>query len=143
MEFIEIKTLIDITNTDLRRPQHHVTKESNQYRNWITFLQCLGLRCIIDYDYDPIVEEVDVKGLGFGSKYKGPQKVWTFKFNTDVNDGYKDENGQLGLLINDLHQVPVNENLDESINIPKAVFDLADPAWKNTIVVLLDDTTRK
>jgi hypothetical protein len=138
MEIIEVKTLIDITNTNLKRPNTSNDLESNQYRNWTTFLQCLGLRCIISYDRSPIVSNIDIKELGFGSKYKGKQAVWTFRFTPDRSDSYLNNDSRLGLLINDLHQVPIIENLNETINIPKAVFDLSDSNWQNTVVTLLE-----
>ena len=136
MEIIEIKTLIDITNTNLKRPNTLADLESNQYRNWTTFLQCIGLRCIISYDKNPAVATVDIKDLGFGSKYKGKHAVWTFRFTTDRDDSYQHEDNQIGLLINDLHQVPIMEKLNETINIQKAVFDLTSKDWCNTVVTL-------
>jgi hypothetical protein len=76
--------------------------------------------------------------LGFGSKYKGKQAVWTFRFTPDRNDSYLENDNRIGLLINDLHQVPIMEKLNETINIPKAVFDLSDSNWQNTVVTLLE-----
>lgn len=138
METIEIKTLIDITNSGITRPQGDKDFESNQYKNWTTLLQCIGLRCIINYENDPITESVDIKDLKFGSKYKGKHTVWTFRFNTDRDGVYYDGNNNIGLLLQDLHQVPVIKKLSETINIPIAAFDLLDPSWKNTTVVFID-----
>jgi hypothetical protein len=138
MEIIEVKTLIDITNTNLKRPNTTNDLESNQYRNWTTFLQCIGLRCIISYDKSPVVSEQDIKEVGFGSKYKGKQAVWTFRFTPDRSDSYLENNNKIGLLINDLHEVPIIEKLNETINIPKAVFDLTDTNWCNTVVKILE-----
>jgi hypothetical protein len=50
METIEIKTLIDITNTNKARSLAGQEFEHNQFKNWTTLLQCLGLRAIIHYD---------------------------------------------------------------------------------------------
>ena len=36
MEQITIKTLIDVTNTDVRRTNQGTAIEVDQYRNWIT-----------------------------------------------------------------------------------------------------------
>lgn len=138
METIEIKTLIDITNSGVARHKLGLDKEHSQYKNWITLLQCIGLRAIIEYDQDPQVDEVDVKSVGFGTKYKGKHNVWTFRFTTDRSTSYEDETGKLGLLINDLHQVPVIEKLEETINISKAVFELRDNGWCNTLISSVD-----
>ena len=135
MEKIEIKSLIDITKPNVHRPGQGSTLEQNQYKNWTTFQQCIGLRSIISYDDIPTVEEIDVKGMGFGSKFKGKHRVWTFTFYPDRSAAYVDENGNpIGILLNDLHQVPVIEKLTETINTTKAVFDLEDPQHKNIII---------
>lgn len=135
MEKIEIKSLIDITKPNVHRPGQGTTLEQNQYKNWTTFQQCIGLRSIISYDDIPTVEEIDVKGLGFGSKFKGKHRVWTFTFYPDRSSAYMDNNGNpIGMLENDLHQVPVIEKLTETINTFKAVFDLEDPQHKNIII---------
>lgn len=138
METIEIKTLIDITKPNVYRPGQGTALEQSQYKNWITFQQCIGLRCIISYDDIPSVEQTDIKGLGFGNKYKGEHKVWTFTFYPDRAKIYDDENGNpVGLLVSDMHLVPIIEKLTETINISKAVFDLEDPQYKNTIIKAL------
>ena len=138
MEIIEIKTLIDITNSGIARHKLGLDKEHNQYKNWVTLLQCIGLRAIIEYDLDPQVESIDAKSAGFGNKYKGPHNVWTFRFTTDRTTSYADDTGELGLLINDLHEVPVIEKLNETINISKAVFELRDKMWCNTLISLVN-----
>lgn len=135
MEYIEIKTLVDITNTKIIRPNQGTQLEINQQRNFITLLQCAELRSLIEYSDPPTITTVDVKSLGFGSKYKGQQRVWCFRFNTDRSGVYTDSDGNpVGCLIDDLHEVPVIEKLTETINMTKAVFDCKDPANKNVIV---------
>jgi hypothetical protein len=135
MEIIELKTLIDITKPNVHRPGQGTTLEQNQYKNWITLQQCIGLRSNISFESLPEVEELDIKGLGFGNRYKGKHKVWTFTFYPDRSNAYDDGSGNLvALLLNDLHQVPVIENLTETINTTKAVFDLEDPQHKNIII---------
>jgi hypothetical protein len=67
METIEIKTLIDITNTKVSRANQGSTFEFDQFKNFTTLMQCIGLRCIITYDENPQVEEVDLKNLGFAT----------------------------------------------------------------------------
>jgi hypothetical protein len=135
MEQIEIKTLVDITKPQVHRPGQGTLLEQNQFKNWTTLQQCIGLRSIIEYDYPPIVESLDIKNLGFGSKYKGVHKIWTFKFRPDRNLAYDDSQGNIiGLLLADIDQVPIIENLEETINISKAVFDLNNPQYKNIII---------
>ena len=60
METIQIKTLIDITNPKVYRPGQGSMLEQNQYKNWTTFQQCIGLRSLIEYDSNPTSEIVDL-----------------------------------------------------------------------------------
>lgn len=138
MDEIEIKTLIDITKTDVIRPNQGTAFDLNQQRNFITLMQCVELRSIITYDRGPVIEEVDIKSMGFGSKFKGKHRVWTFRFRPDRSGVYSDSFGHpVGALINDLDQVPLIQNLSESINIEKFVFECHDPQHRNTIVELV------
>lgn len=138
MDIIEIKTLVDITCSSQTKFQQGKELEFNQHKNWITLLQCIGLRCIITYDSDPIVEKVDLKNLEFGNKFKGKHNVWTFRFKADRSEAWAGPNSRVDLLISDLHLVPIIGNLNESINNPKAALDTIDISEKNTIVTFID-----
>jgi hypothetical protein len=142
MDFIEIKTLVDITNTRVTRPNQGTQLEYDQSRNFATLLQCVELRSIISYDTPPSVEVVDVKNLTFGNMYTGNHKVWTFTFATDRAGVYFDDRaGVTGLLNNDIDGVPIIKNLTETINMIKAIFNCKDPFSKNTIITAHPGTT--
>lgn len=134
MEIIEIKTLVDITNTKVSRPNQGTAQEYDQFRNFTTLMQCIGLRCVVSYDDSPNVEEINLKGLGFGSAYTGKHRVWTFTFRPDRISSYEDEGNPVGLLVHDLHEIPIIKNLLETINIDKAVFFTYESQYKNTII---------
>lgn len=135
MEVIEIKTLVDITNTKVIRPNQGSQLEYDQNRNFITLRQCVEIRSIVSYDNPPSVETVDLKDLGFGSQYKGKHRVWTFKFIPDRVGVYTSEKGNpIGCLLEDLDLVPIIKNLEETVNIDKAVFDCNNPATKNILI---------
>ena len=133
MSTIEIRTLIDITRTNVSRANQGSSLELDQHRNFTTLIQCAEIRSIVMFDFNPTVEKVDVKGMGFGSAYKGKQNVWTFTFDPDRQDVYGSGN-DLAFLIDDLHQVPVIKNLTETVNIDKAVFDCKDNQYKNILI---------
>lgn len=136
METIEIKTLIDITATKVVRPNQGTQLQYDQQKNFTTLMQCIELRCIVTYDNFPVLEEIDIKDLGFGSSFKGKHKVWTFRFKPDRLFAYKDDNDNpVGLLQNDLHEVPIIKSLTESINIDKAVFYTYNSQHKNTLIM--------
>ena len=134
MQTIEIKTLLDITNITMLRPGQGSQLEHDQYRNFTTLRQCAELRSIISYDRGPSSENIDIKDLGFGSKYKGKHTVWTWTFYPDRIGVYSGENSEIGLLINDIDGVPIVKNLTETINIDKAIFELKSSSAKNTII---------
>ena len=140
MLVIEIQTLIDITNTNVIRLRPGQQLEHDQYRNFTTLKQCLEIRSNILYETNPQVETKDLKELGFGSKFKGKHRVWTFRFSPEREGAYSDNRDPISSLTDDIHNVPVIQKLEESINIDKAVFDLRDPATKNTIVKALIGT---
>lgn len=138
---IEISTLIDVTKTGVTRPTQGSQEQIDQNRNFTTLSQCVELRSVMSYEHPPTAETVDIKGMGFGSSYRGKQRVWTFRFAPDRSGVYRDNTGNdLGLLFNDLHAVPVIKNLTETINIGVAIFDLKDSKTKNTIIKALPGT---
>jgi hypothetical protein len=135
---IQIKTLVDITRTGVTRPLQGTQLEIDQHRNFTTLLQCVELRSIVSFESPPTMEKIDIKGQGFGSNYKGKQQVWTFNFTPDRQGVYTDgEQNSVGLLVNDLHAVPVIKNLTETINIGTAIFDLKDGKTSNTLIKAL------
>lgn len=140
MEVIELKTLVDITNTNVRRPSQGTDQELEQYKNWITLNQCIELRSVMTFDSNPTVETVDIKGLGFGSAFKGLHRVWTWRFYPDRPSIFATEEGQLTLLIEDLNQVPIIRNLTETINIDRPVFELTDGKLINTKLKIISGT---
>lgn len=134
MEIIEIKTLIDVTNTNIRRINQGTQQQLDQFRNWTTLMQTIGMRSIILYDREPKAELVDIKDMGFGSQYKGKQWVWTFQFRPDRSDAFGDNGDSIALLKTDLDKIPVITNLSETINIQQPVFELTDSEFRNTVV---------
>ena len=140
MQTIEIKTLIDITDTKVVRLNQGTQLEHDQYRNFVTLKQCVELRSIISYDGVPTAEVVDIKDMGFGTKYKGKHTVWTFRFTPDRSGVYYSNGSDIGSLIDDVNGVPVIQKLTETINIEKAIFELTDLSTTNTIIKAIQGT---
>ena len=139
MDIVEIKSLVDITKTRAVRNTQGSKLEQDQYKNFQTLCQCLEIRSIIAYDNAPGVDTVDVKGLGFGSVYKGKHKVWTFKFVPDRVGVYDDGSNPVGNLVEDLDLVPIIKNLEETVNIDKAMFYCKDAGLQNIVVSITRD----
>jgi len=137
MQRIRIHTLVDITCSNVKRPNEGTALEANQYRNWTTLLQAIGLRALISYEHNPVIEERNIKEFKFGTEYTGKKRMWTFEFTTDRDDCWFDQGESLYLLLEDLHNVPVIKNLNETINIDKTIFDLKSEQFRNTIVQIV------
>lgn len=137
MQRIKIQTLIDVTCSKAKRPGQGDATEINQYRNYATLLQAIGLRTNISFDDPPVCETRKLNGHKFGSEYDGKEHaIWTFEFTTERDDVYNDGSNKDGLVLlkEDLHNVPVIKNLTETINTDKSVFDLKSAKYRNTIV---------
>ena len=120
MARIQISTTIDITNTKVRHPDHGSEKQFNQFRNYTTFLQVIGLRSLFS-----IVEEPELTDKG-----------WTFTIETDRDSVYEENNDPLHLLKHDLDQVPIVTGLDEAKSVKQPMIKVLGKS-PNTFVSLL------
>ena len=137
MELIEIQTLVDITNSGVRRINQGSQLEVDQYKNWTTLLQCIGMRSIIRYDSDPTCALTDITTNGFGSVYHGIHKVWSFLFIPDQIGAFAGANSRIELLFQDIDKVPIIFNLSETmpmLNTVDAAFQLSSVTHTNTII---------
>lgn len=135
MQRFTIVTLIDITETKQFRHQGGDSLAKSQQQNFATLIQTIGLRVNPIYQAAPWRSTIDVKGLGFGSKIKGEQDIWTFEFGIEFEGGFTDSQGRpWGLLEQDLHLVPVITGLTETAKISLAIFDTKSDSDRNTII---------
>jgi hypothetical protein len=142
MEIIEIQTLVDITRTKVTRPNQGSQLAYDQNRNFITLMQCIELRSVVSYEFPPSMENKDIKGMGFGSNFKGSHNLWCFEVIPDRVGVYTTEDGNpIGSLLNDIDSVPIIKNLTETVNIDKAIFNCKDLASRNTIIKARTGTT--
>jgi hypothetical protein len=107
-EFFTAYTLIDITNTGVKRGN---SKEAFQAQNLSNVLQAIGLRC------QPIISSVlkltgqDMADYSFGSNFVGLHTVWALKFATEHSDQTNPS-----ALVSDLNAIPMNAaGLDHTI----------------------------
>jgi hypothetical protein len=134
MQIIEVKTLIDITNTNVLRLTQGTQLQIDQNKNFITLKQCAELRSVITVDSKPVVQIQKTDNLGFGSNFSGAHRIWTFTFGVERSDVYKEGTDPVAGLVEDIHSVPVIKNLEETINTERAVFDCKSAINCNTIV---------
>lgn len=123
-----VHTLVDITESGARRGED--AHEVSQQQNFLTFLQTLGLRANPTVTTSPISVKGGAKRYGFGDKYKGTHRIWTFDFDVEFEGGLSVE-----MLQEDFDLVPVITNLNETAKNEDGVFR-SKSAYDNNIVFL-------
>lgn len=74
----------------------------------------------------------DMSDYDFGENFGGKHNVWLLSFTVEQSDVFKNKNGELGGLEDDLHQVPIIAELLESATITPEIFDTKNQLTKNT-----------
>jgi hypothetical protein len=128
----ELKTLIDITETGARRGED--THQYNQQQNFLTLFQTISLRANPIVRRKPTVEKCNISNLGFGKKYKGTHRVWSWTFDFESEDQHS-----LELLENDITLVPIITKLDETVKIDVGAFITKDEQTTNITFSVVDD----
>ena len=117
----QIVTLVDITRTNPTRA------ETDQYllaqqANFNTLLQSIGLRSNVEWAVDP------VESLGsLPYPLEGRANYWTWIFEAERDQVFAKDGDPVGLLLDDLHGVPVIGQLNNSVDIDPAVFQTQGP----------------
>jgi hypothetical protein len=117
----QIVTLVDITRTNPAR------SETDQYKlgqqaNFNTLLQAIGLRSNVTWDADP-TERTGVLPYPLNGK----ANHWLWQFEVERDQVFTKDSNPVGLLLEDLHGVPVISQLNNSVDIDPAVFQTQGP----------------
>lgn len=116
MSVFKLITLIDITRSNASRTETDRVKLGQQ-ANYNSLLQAIGLRSNIEFWYDP---KEDTGRLPEPADGKATHWVWEFETERDYVFHKGDD--PIGLLVDDLHGVPIVVNLHNSVDIVPAVF---------------------
>ena len=117
----QIVTLVDITRTNPTRAetdQHLLSQQAN----FNTLLQSIGLRSNVTWDADP-KELIGV--LPYPLNGKANHWIWIIEVERD--QVFTKDGNPVGLLLEDLHGVPVISQLNNSVDIDPAVFQTQGP----------------
>ncbi len=112
----KIITLVDITRTGIHRDEDDSTKR-NQQANFNSLIQCIGLRSNVEWSSDP---KKHTGSLPY--PLEGKANHWIWEFEVEREDVFLQDTDSVGLLIDDLHGVPIINNLDNSVDIYPAAF---------------------
>lgn len=134
INIITCYTLIDITHTGVVRTSSDsvLKRRRNQQRNYETLLQVIGLRAqpmLFENPYK--LSNEDLSKYNFGSYFNGTHNVWILKFSIEHPDVFENQSGKLGLLEEDIADVPIITGLDETAELPlSAISSIGE--FKNT-----------
>ncbi len=109
MFIYKIETYIDITCSNAPRDSSDWLLKGQQ-DNFNTLIQTIGLRTNVDWDTDPILLN----------------DKWHWTFFVEQPDIFLLDGNPVGLLQNDLHNVPIISNLTNKKEINPAVFRTQD-----------------
>jgi hypothetical protein len=113
----QIITLVDITRSNPDRSELDKIKLGQQ-ANFNSLLQAIGLRANVTWEQDP-----EMKDGRLPHPRTGKANHWIFEFDTERELlFYKDDNDPTGLLVDDLHGVPIIDQLNNSIDIHPSIF---------------------
>jgi hypothetical protein len=112
----KIITLIDITRSKPARDDTDKIKLGQQ-ANFNSLLQAIGLRSNVEWQRDP------KKNTGtLPDRIGGKATHWIWEFDCEREEVFLKDGNPVGLLVNDLHGVPIVDLLENSADINPAAF---------------------
>ena len=123
---VTAQTLVDITDTGVRRVRDSNTKEYHQQQNLNVLMQTIGLRTQI---FDPVVTRRSVAPLDnqmsdiFGND---SAVIWSLTFNVETEAIWNDGTDDLALLKQDVYGAAFTSDLDNTVEFPVDMFDATD-----------------
>ena len=112
----QIVTLVNITRTNPSRSETDQYLLSQQ-ANFNTLLQSIGLRSNVEWAVDPVESSGSLP-----YPLKGRANYWTWTFEVERDQVFAKDDNPVGLLLDDLHGVPIIGQLNNSVDIDPAVF---------------------
>ena len=112
----KIITLVDITRSNPDRNETDKTKLGQQ-ANFNSLLQAIGLRSNVDWEADPKQHSGSLP-----LPLVGKAIHWTWEFDVERDDVFKRDNDPTALLKEDLHGIPIVNQLNNSADIHPSAF---------------------
>lgn len=112
----QITTLVDITRSQPDRTETDKIKIGQQ-ANFNSLVQAIGLRSNIEWTTNPKKETGTLP-----DHIKGKANHWTWVFDVEREDVFLRDDDPVGLLVDDLHGVPIIGNLENSVDLNPSAF---------------------
>ena len=139
MQRFTVHTLIDITETKKYRHAHDDSVGKYQQQNFLSLIQTIGMRANPLYIASPVILDRIMSECNFGHTFIDTNKVWSFSFSIEYDDAFSDGVDTIGLLVKDLHFVPIIAGLDETAELVYPVFNTRSDLDRNVEIVFHDD----
>lgn len=117
MQYFRIKTLVDITKTNVQKEWIDPFKKKQQ-DNYQTLLQALEMRANIFPSGVPKEDIIDWSIHGHGKK----ERTWVWNFYTEQDDIFLLDENPVGWMLNDIDFVPFNIECNETAKFKQAYF---------------------
>lgn len=126
----EIITLVDITRADPDKRESDSFKVSQQ-ANFNSLLQAIGLRSNVTWIRDP------KKYIGsLPNDIEGKAAHWIWEFDCEREDVFLKDNDPCGLLKDDIHGVPIIDQLENSTDLSPAAFQTRNGNQNTWITII-------
>lgn len=126
----KIITLVDITRANLDRKESD-KKKLGQQANFNSLIQAIGLRANVEWEVDPRQHSGSLP-----LPLVGKAVHWTWEFDVEREDVFKLDDDPVALLKQDLHGVPVIDQLNNSVDIYPSAFQTEGKNANTWIYVL-------
>jgi len=125
-----ITTLIDITRTNPNRAEVDRLK-LDQQANFNSLIQAMGLRSNIEWNNDPKLHTGALP-----DDIEGKANHWIWDVDVERDDVFLSDGNPVGLLVDDLHGVPIIDNLTNTVELSPAAFQTKG-ANQNTWITII------
>jgi hypothetical protein len=126
----KITTLVDITKSNANRSETDRIKLGQQ-ANFNSLLQTIGLRSNVSWASDP-KSQIGI----LPDPFQGKAACWQWEIDCERDDVFLKDGDPVGLLKDDLHGVPVVNDLDNTADIDPSIFDTKTQNY-NTIIEVI------
>jgi len=127
MKVYKVKTTVDITRAVPDRHASATPLENAQQSNFNSLVQGIELRALVQWNHSPQMVE-----------HPSVENEWYWEFNVEREDVFLKDNDHVGLLKEDLNNVPIIPHLKETIKFKNPVF--VTEGEDQNIWIRLDDS---
>lgn len=113
----KIITLVDITKSNPSRTELSHLKRSQQ-DNFNSLIQTIGLRANLSWNIDPMMKEGRLP-----LPFEGKGAYWEWEFEVETRDVFLKDIDSIGLLLEDIHGVPIVDGLNNTVSFDIPIFN--------------------